>query len=183
MQNGPQVQLTWRDNATNETGFVVERATNGGAFVQITAPGPRYSTGNVTYRDTTVAAGNTYAYRVKAVRGAVSSAFSNTASVTVPNVPAAPSGLTATTVRVSASSDSVSLKWVDNANNETSFTVQRSRNASFTSNLVTVNNVAANSVTYTQTGVPRRTTYYYRVRATNGAGPSAWSNVVRVTTP
>ena len=183
LQNGSQVQLTWRDNATNETGFVVERATNGGAFVQITAPGPRNNRGNVTYSDTTVAAGNTYAYRVKAVRGAVSSAFSNTASVTVPNVPAAPSGLTATTARVSVLFDSVSLKWVDNANNETSFTVQRSKNASFTSNLVTVNNVAANSVTYTQTGVPRRTTYYYRVRATNGAGPSAWSNVVSVTTP
>ena len=30
VQAGPQVSLTWRDNATNETGFVVERCTGAG---------------------------------------------------------------------------------------------------------------------------------------------------------
>ncbi len=62
LQAGPQVSLTWRDNATNETGFVVERCHwNGGStFAQIAAPGPRNNTGNVTYVDTTVTAGNTY---------------------------------------------------------------------------------------------------------------------------
>ena len=63
---GPQVSLTWMDNATNETGFVVERCTVVAPastctnFAQIAAPGPRNNTGNVTYVDTTVTAGNTY---------------------------------------------------------------------------------------------------------------------------
>ena len=31
--SGPRVSVTFRDNATNETGFILQRADNGGAFV------------------------------------------------------------------------------------------------------------------------------------------------------
>ena len=41
-----------RDNANNETGFVIERADNGGAFLQIATSRPRSGTGTVTYLDT-----------------------------------------------------------------------------------------------------------------------------------
>ena len=96
------MSLTWRDNATNETGFVVERCTGVAPasactnFAQIAAPGPRNSTGNVTYVDTTVAAGNTYSYRVKAVNAAGSSALLRTSQPTwsVPAIPAAPTSFT-----------------------------------------------------------------------------------------
>jgi hypothetical protein len=181
VQTGPRVQLTWQDNATGETGFVVERAANGGAFAQIAAPGPRTGTGNVSYTDTTVTAGNTYTYRVKAVNGLVSSTYSNTVSAAV-LLPAAPSSLRVTAARAGFT-DSVTLNWTDNANNETSFTIQRSTNATFTANVINTNNVPANAVTYTQTGVSRTTTFYYRIRAVNSVGTSAWSNVVNVTTP
>ena len=30
-----QVSLTWTDNATNETGYTVERSDNGGAFAAV----------------------------------------------------------------------------------------------------------------------------------------------------
>ena len=45
---GPQVSLTWTDNATDETGFVVERCTgaNCAGFAQIATVGPRASTGS-----------------------------------------------------------------------------------------------------------------------------------------
>ena len=80
VQAGPQVSLTWRDNATNETGFAVERCTGAPArctnFAQIAAPGPRNDTGNVTYVDTTVTAGNTYRYQVWAVNAVGRSASS-----------------------------------------------------------------------------------------------------------
>ena len=40
LQAGPQVRLTWTDTATNETGFVVQRSTNGVDFAQVgPAPG------------------------------------------------------------------------------------------------------------------------------------------------
>jgi FtsP/CotA-like multicopper oxidase with cupredoxin domain len=179
---GPtRIQLQFRDNATNETGFQVERSVNGGAFTQIAAPGPRNSTGNVNYTDNNVTVGNTYAYRVRAVRNGSFSAYSNTATVAI-TVPNAPSGLSATAARAGAN-DTVTLRWTDNSTNNTSFTLQRSTNATFTTNVVTTNNIAANATTYTQNGVPRQTTYYYRIRAVSPAGTSAWSNVFTITTP
>ncbi len=59
LQTGPQVSLTWRDNATNETGFVVERSSdNGVTFTPLpTTVTPRNNTGNVTFVDTTVVPG------------------------------------------------------------------------------------------------------------------------------
>jgi FtsP/CotA-like multicopper oxidase with cupredoxin domain len=182
---GPtRVRLTWRDNATNETGFVVERCTGAGCtdFAAIATPGARFGTGTVTYTDSTVASGNTYVYRVKAMRNTASSAYSNTASITLPAGPAAPSNLTATASR-NGFTDRVALTWTDNATNESSFTIQRSTNATFTANVVTVTGVPTNATSYTQTGVPRGRTFYYRIQAVNATGTSAWSNVVTVTTP
>ena len=181
-QFGPQVTLTWRDNATNEAGFVIERRLGGtGAFAQIAAPGPRSATGNVSYIDTTILGGNTYSYRVKAVNGTVSSAYSNTVDVSLPNIPIAPNGLTATASRTGAS-DMIVIRWTDRSNNETRFTLQRATNAAFTAGLNT-SNIAANTITTQHTGLPRNVTYYYRIRAINNTVPSAWSSVVIVTTP
>ena len=41
----------------------------------------------------------------------------------------------------------------------------------------------ANTTTYTSTGLLRNSTYYFRVRAANAAGPSAWSDVASAKTP
>ena len=62
-----RVTLTWTDNAANETGFVIQRSDNGGAFVQIATPGPRSNTGSVSFTDPAVSLGNTYQYRVAAL--------------------------------------------------------------------------------------------------------------------
>jgi hypothetical protein len=99
--SGPRVRLTWRDNATNETGFAVERSINGVDFVQIATPGPRNGTGNVTYTDTTVTAGNTYFYRVWAVNAQGRSVNpTNVTSETVPAIPAAPTNFRVSVVDI-----------------------------------------------------------------------------------
>jgi len=175
VQTGPQVLLTWTDNSNIETGFVVERSTNGGAFAQIAAPGPRGGTGTVTYTDATVVLGNTYAYRVKAMRGTVSSAYTNTATISV-STPAAPTNLAG-----SLAGRRVTLTWTDNSNNETGFTVQQANNSAFTG--ATSTNVAANTPTWRSGNLARRTTYWFQVRSYNGLGTSAWSNVFSITTP
>ena len=64
---GLQIQLTWTDNANNETGFVIERAVNGGAFVVLITVAPLGGTGSVSYTDMGLTAGDTYDYQVSAV--------------------------------------------------------------------------------------------------------------------
>src|SRR3990167_2953912 len=86
--------LTWQDNSGNEANFHIERkaeACAGAApFAEIATTGANV----VTFTDSAVAEGVTYCYRVAASNPAGKSAYSNTASRTVPfSVPNAPSGL------------------------------------------------------------------------------------------
>jgi FtsP/CotA-like multicopper oxidase with cupredoxin domain len=171
---GPQVSLAWTDNATNETGFSVERSTDGVNFVQVGPAPARNNTGSVTYVDPTpVQLGATYTYRVAAVNAMGASAYSNVASVVVAP-PTAPAGLSATVAR-QGNNERVTLTWTDVATNEAGYTVQRSADPTFAAG-VTTNTLAANATTYT-TGNITRTTWYFRVSAFNAIGASAWATV------
>jgi hypothetical protein len=89
--------------------------------------------------------------------------------------PAAPGSLSATAV----SRSQINLAWTDNANNEDGFHIERSTdNVTFAQ----VASVGANTTTYANTALKRSTTYYYRVRAYNGGGNSAYSNIASATT-
>ena len=187
--NPTRVRLTWTDNSDNENLFQVWRSTNGGAFTQVgtvtrTATARTATGGTVTFTQN-VTGGNTYAYYVIAVNTVPNpdqaSAPSNTVSIVVPVVPAVPSNLAGSAVRTtSATTDRVTLTWMDNSNNETGFHVQRSTSPTFTN--TNTYTMAANVITFSQ-NTARGITYYYRVRAFNAAGNSAWSNVITVTTP
>ncbi len=75
------VPLAWTDNASNETGFYVERSTNGGSsYSRIATLGA----GVTTYNDTTVSRRKTYVYRVQAYNAAGGSGYTNTLSATTP---------------------------------------------------------------------------------------------------
>jgi FtsP/CotA-like multicopper oxidase with cupredoxin domain len=183
VQAGPQVRLTWTDNANNETGFVVERCTGAGctSFAQIATTGPRTSgPATVTYVDTTVTAGNSYLYRVAAVNAASVPPYTYATlatAVDVPAIPVAPTGFTVAVVKANGNNYTATLNWVDNSTNETNFTIQRATNLTFTTGLATFT-AAANATTLTQT-VNRNTTYYYRIRANNNiSGSSAWTNAL-----
>jgi acid phosphatase type 7 len=99
-----------------------------------------------------------------------------TVTPTSPAAPAAPSGLTATGV----SRNRIDLGWTDNSNNETGFEVQRSKDAATWTLLASP---GANSVAYSDTGLTPNKTFYYRVRAVNLSGSSAWSNTASARTP
>jgi hypothetical protein len=109
--------------------------------------------------------------------------------LSVLTVPAAPTNLTGTAVRNNRTTDRITLNWIDNANNEAGFLVQRAQ----VGNLVTacdnptlaftsVGSVGANVTTYSEVAT-RVGNLCYRVQAFNAAGSSAWSNVLRVVTP
>jgi len=179
VQAGPRVSLVWRDNATNETGFVVERSTDGGAtWTQIATPGPRNNTGNVTYTDTTVTPGNTYFYRVWAVNAIGRSVNpTNQTSAIVPAIPAAPTNFRVSIVDIPGPSYSATLTWDSLSGNPTNFTIQRATNATFTRNRATF--TPGGAVRSLTQNVNRNTTYYYRIRANdNISGSSAWTNAL-----
>ncbi len=168
--SGPVVRLIWTDNTTNETGFVIMRSMNGGSFTQLATPGPHTGTGSVPYIDTTVVAGNIYAYMVAATNGLVTSGFSNVATVSL-ELPLAPSNLTATVVRRD-NMERVILRWTDLATNEAGYTVQWSPSAAFTTISGTID-MGANATMFITRNIPRQT-WYFRIQAYNGIGPSAW---------
>lgn len=74
------------------------------------------------------------------------------------------------------------MTWTINSTGETGFTIQRALNSSFTQSPTTFG-VGAGVSAYTNTSVVKKTKYYYRVRAYNGSGNSAWSNTASATTP
>jgi hypothetical protein len=101
--------------------------------------------------------------------------FTISKSTTPPAIPAAPGGLTAT----AASSSAINLAWTDNANNETGVDIERSTD---NANWAAVTMVGSNIQAYGNTGLAASTRYYYRVRAKNSAGSSAYSNVANAST-
>ena len=92
------------------------------------------------------------------------------------SIPAAPSGLSATAV----SSSQINLTWTDNSGyNEDGFKVERSSNGNTWTQIATV---GPNVTTYASTGLTANRTYYYRVRAYNVLGNSAYSNTASAKT-
>ena len=86
-----------------------------------------------------------------------------------------PSNLTTTVV----SSSQIDLSWNDNESNETNYEVSRSiDNSTWT----TIATIAADSTTYSDTGIDPSTLYYYRIRATTSTNRSAFSNIDSATT-
>jgi hypothetical protein len=78
------------------------------------------------------------------------------------------------------SPQTVTLAWDENSTNETGFKVERSLDGS--TNWTEIGTTSANATTYQDVGLAVSTTYYYRVRAFNSTGTSAYSSVVSVST-
>ncbi len=164
-----RIDLAWSDNSDNEEMFDLERST-GGSFSRIALP-PANST---SYQDTTVVAGMTYTYRVRAFNDAGTSAFSNQATASTPG-DAAPSDLRAYGV----SDSQIRLFWTDESAMETGFEIEGRTGADPFALLMTV---PANTETADVGGLAAVTTYTFRVRSVSGTGASVYSNEAATTT-
>jgi hypothetical protein len=91
----------------------------------------------------------------------------------VPTAPAAPTQLSATAV----SSSRINLMWTDTSNNETGFSIERSPDGQA---FLQIASVAQNVSTYVDTSPGSSKFVFYRVRAFNLAGNSAYSNALKV---
>ncbi|MFN8483832.1 MAG: S8 family serine peptidase [Anaerolineae bacterium] len=72
-----QINLTWKDNASNEDGYSVERSTSS-SFTNPTVV--KLPANTTSYSSTGLAANTTYYYRVRASNSVGNSGYSNTAS-------------------------------------------------------------------------------------------------------
>ena len=172
-----QIDLTWTDNSTTETGFKLYRSTDNINFSRIAT-----LDANVTaFSNTGRPASTTYYYKVFAFNGTGNTAYSNVASATTlpaaTEKPSTPANLVATAL----SSTQVRLTWTDTANNEVGFRIYRSLDGKSFTEIAKLNMV--NVTSYFDSGLSSNTTYYYRMRTYNAAGNSAWTSIVSVRTP
>ena len=158
--------LTWKA-VSGATSYKVYRSTTKGSGYSLLG-----TTTATSYTNTGAKAGTTYYYRVKACNDAGLSPYSNIVSGKVKSVTPKPS---APVVKIgnSASSGKPMLTW-NAVSGATSYKVYRATSQNGTYSLlgtVTVTN-------YTNTGAKAGVTYYYKVKAVNSAGESAYSNIV-----
>jgi ELWxxDGT repeat protein len=164
--SGVQIDLTWADASGNETGFRIERSSRPDfATIDKALTVPASTT---SYSDHSgVVRGGTYYYRVRSYNRTGHSDYVAAAPVTAPLAPADPSGFAAAVLDAAT----VRLRWNDNSADETGFVLQRSRYADFHAVEATAN-LPADTSEYTDTGLSRLTSYYYRLYAVNAAGGS-----------
>ena len=165
-----QINLKWTDKSSDETGFEIDRGTSSTNLTRIVTTA-RNAT---TYDNTGLTANTTYFFRMRAVNGVDKSPDTYIISLKTA-APSAPMVLTAQVM----SSTRADLFWQDTANTESRFLIERSTSA--TSGFAQVATTPANVTTFSNTGLTSGGTFYYRVKAENGAGASAaWSNTLKV---
>jgi len=164
-----QIDLAWTDNATDESGFKVERSTDGVNFTKIASVGANVVNG----ADTGLNPSTPYYYRVRAFNGSGDSAYSNVANArTFDPIPAPPTGLTAT-----AKAGQVFLAW-NVAQGATSYNVKRATTSGGPYATIVTGFTLTN---YTDASVISGTAYYYVVTAVNVSGESGPSNEASAT--
>ncbi len=163
------VALSWKDNSTNETYFILERSSNGSVYTSLAV----LSANTTKYTVASQSVGTSY-YRVRAYNSSGYSTYSNVASVTIAPVVTIP--IAPTNLAVSTASSTTLLYWNDNSNNETGFVVEKSYD-----NGLTFKPFATTTNPYIVETESKAGFYNYRVRAFNSAGYSQFSNMLVVT--
>jgi fibronectin type 3 domain-containing protein len=168
------ITVSWKDNSSDETGFRVERSSNGGqSWTLVTTT----SANAESFSDSGLQSSTTYHYRVAACRGTLCSVFSDLAQATTPSgSTSTPTNLTATAL----SSTEVLLKWTA-PGGQTKYEVRRRTGTS--GGWTNIADVPGDTPEYTDKGLSPGSTYQYQVRACAGSSCSEYSSQATVTTP
>lgn len=167
------IELNWKDNSNDETGFRIERKTP----TNMTWTELAEVDANTTmYVDSTVSWGHDWDFRVLAFNANGNEAVSNVAggSVKVPNNP------TNLKILQYFNSNSVVLSWDDNSEGESGFTVERSSSVGFWEEVGTT---GPNATEFYDTNLSPGIVHTYRVRALSPVGNSGNSEVAAHSIP
>ncbi len=164
------VELRWRGNDANATGFRVMRSTDGRTYSLLTTINDNTT---ATYTDSTITTGVSYLYQLRATTDSNASAWTTAirASISLTN----PGEF-----NVTAAATSVSMSWSGIDANARNAVVQRSTDGGRTYTVLAT--LTRTATTYTDTAVATATNYMYRVLATNGVVSAGVSPAASVTT-
>lgn len=168
------IQLRWKDNSNNETGFRVERAIDAVDVFQLFAELPPNAR---SYIDHTVAPGQTYRYRVQAQNALGASPYSRirtTTTVPLLGSPQEPGNLRVTGV----GSSGIAFAWADQSTDETEFVLEQA--TSIFGPFAAVQTIAANATALIHGGLALGTTYAFRLHSQNSIGPSGYTPTITV---
>lgn len=178
-----RIDLSWKDKSNNETGFAIERSVVSGSsdFTELIV----VDDGTISHADTGLLADTEYWYRVRAVNDEGYSAYTSTAAARTTSVaaalPSAPDGLAAVAKYIVAlDTHQIRLTWNDNSSDETGFEVQRST-TSESEGFSLIVTAASSATAYIDGDCDAGTQYWYRVRAVNTTGASAYTAVITAT--
>jgi predicted nucleotidyltransferase len=154
-------------SSSNATGYEIDVATDA-TFTSLVTGYNDFSASNVTTCDISgLTAKTQYYYRIRALNVSGTSGNSNSINVTtLPNPPAAPSGLTGTSCN-----DQVTLTW--SANTETDFLRYRIYGGTSDNPTTKIDSTATGTIsatTKTLTGLIHGQTYYFRITAVISPG-------------
>jgi subtilisin family serine protease len=161
-----EVALAWTDAATGEEAYTVERSTSGGAYQVLSSTLPADTS---SYNDSGLGDGTAYTYKVKATNTIPAESFYSP-EVTAITPLGTPTGL----VAQGTSASQIQLTWTDNAQNETGYVIERRDDPEDA--FAQVGTAGANAASFTDSGLQNKTSYQYRVKATNAIAESAYSN-------
>ncbi len=168
------VVLNWRDNSSEELGYVLQRSTDDGSFATLAY----LSENATTFTDDGLADGTSYTYRVQATSAyGQDSDFSDTFSFSLPF--AAPDELIAEPV----ARRRIDLTWNDNSAVETDYVVERTtRWGKRKGRSRVIATLPANATSFADSTVRYGVTYFYRVVAMKDSVASDYSNWARAST-
>ncbi|MBR4834838.1 MAG: fibronectin type III domain-containing protein, partial [Thermoguttaceae bacterium] len=155
--------LSWVDNADNETSYLVQSSTDGGKTWNALASLAADTTSRVCAG---LYPGSTYMYRLAAENAHGQSEWA-TITFNAPTVPTAPSDLVLS--NYDAVAGKVTMRWTDNADNETTYIVAY---ALVGSENWQTEEYAADATGCRFTSVDPSKSYVFRVYASNAAGDS-----------
>ncbi|HET6539146.1 MAG TPA: FG-GAP-like repeat-containing protein [Chryseolinea sp.] len=159
------IKLSWLDNSSIETLYRIVRSTDPSVNFSLIATLPQNS---ISHVDNHAFLTDTYYYyRVNAANATKASAYDSLRVL----IPTAPTGLSTQSLNASK----INLTWEDHSNYESGYGVERKLSTGGSFEIIAT--LAADTESYTDTGLNEGTSYDYRVRAVNEYGGSASSNV------